>query len=254
MAVYAVSDLHGQYELFLKGLEQTGFGDKDELYVIGDAIDRGPDGIKLLMHIKEAGNMELLLGNHEVMMLGSVDPDGKKICKGQNALLWLYYNGGRITYEAYTALSQTERQSLLLWLNRRYIIKMIDIDGRKICLTHSYYKKELEDRLYYETDYDEVWDVVWTSIFRDDDDTRGPDIYKDYPYEFITGHVPVQKARIRHTRTDDYNQLSMYRSGNLIDIDGGCAMGSIAGLKNGAIFLRLDDMKEFPVYINGKES
>ena len=45
MAVYAVSDLHGQYDTFINGLENIGFGDSDELYMIGDAIDRGPDGI-----------------------------------------------------------------------------------------------------------------------------------------------------------------------------------------------------------------
>ena len=116
-------------------------------------------------------------------------------------------------------------------------------------MTHSYYHEDLENKAYFESDHEIVWDVVWTSLFREDDDTRGENIYKDIDYEFITGHVPIQKARIRHSNEIEFNTLSTYRYGNLLDIDGGCAMGSIHGLNNGAIFLRIDDMKEFPIYL-----
>ena len=249
MATYAVSDLHGQYDVFIRGLEETGFGDDDELYVIGDVIDRGPDGIRLLQYIKEQKNMSLILGNHEVMMLESVAPNGTDDCPGERAILWLLYNGGAATYERYVELPVRQRQSLLMWLNRCYIIKTIEVEGRRICLTHSYYRDELVNRAYYEADAEAVWDVVWTSLFREGDDTQGTDIYKDLGYEFVTGHVPVQKVRYRYDNDGDFNRLSMYRHGNLVDIDGGCAMGSAAGLNNGAIFLRLDDMQEFPVYL-----
>ncbi len=248
MSVYAVSDLHGQYEVFIRGLEKIGFSDSDELYVIGDAVDRGPDGIKLLQYIKERSNMTLILGNHEVLMLGSVDPNGEKKCNGVHADLWLYYNGGVATYEQYRELSDDERRSLLMWLNRCYVIKTIELGGRKICLTHSYYSEDLENVVYSEADRDVVWDVVWTSMFRKDDpDTYGPDIYKDYDYDFITGHVPVQKVRARYDNSEEFNELKMYRRGNLVNIDGGCAMGQMSAINNGAIFLRLDDMKDFPV-------
>ncbi len=250
MATYVVSDLHGQYGIFLKGLDRIGFSDKDTLFVIGDVIDRGADGIELLKHIKKKRNMELLLGNHEVMMLGSVDPNGENECNGEHSEIWLYYNGGQATYEKYVSLSIKERQSLLMWLNRCYIMKIIEINGRKICLTHSYYHKNLENKMYFETDHELVWDVVWTSMFRDDDDTHGDNIYKNYDYQFIIGHVPVQKAAFRHGRSDDYNRLCIYEYGNVKDIDGGCAMGDIPGLNNGAIFLRLEDMKEIPVLMS----
>ncbi len=51
MATYAVSDLHGQYKMFIKLLEKVGFSADDQLYMLGDAIDRGPDGIKILHHV-----------------------------------------------------------------------------------------------------------------------------------------------------------------------------------------------------------
>ena len=44
MAIYAVSDIHGYYDLFLKGLMEIGFSNQDYLWCLGDMIDRGPDG------------------------------------------------------------------------------------------------------------------------------------------------------------------------------------------------------------------
>ena len=78
MAIYAVSDLHGQYDVFMEGLKKIGFCDSDQLYVIGDAIDRGDDGIKILQYIQVHKNIELLIGNHEFLMLNSIDPNGEK--------------------------------------------------------------------------------------------------------------------------------------------------------------------------------
>ena len=45
---YVMSDLHGRYDLFLRMLEKISFSDCDTLYLLGDLIDRGPDGIKLI--------------------------------------------------------------------------------------------------------------------------------------------------------------------------------------------------------------
>ena len=39
---YVMSDIHGEYEKYLKMLDLIGFRDEDELYVLGDVIDRGP--------------------------------------------------------------------------------------------------------------------------------------------------------------------------------------------------------------------
>ena len=74
MATYAISDLHGQYGIFEKLLEVIDFSDDDYMYVLGDAIDRGPDGIRILQRIMSSPNMDLLIINHEFLMLNSVDP------------------------------------------------------------------------------------------------------------------------------------------------------------------------------------
>ncbi len=245
MAVYAVSDLHGQYDLFMKGLEKIGFSDNDELYFIGDAIDRGPDGIKILMELKKNKNMHLILGNHEFMMLNAVDPDGKKKCDGPDADLWLYYNGGTKTFDQYEHLVFQTRQSLLLWLQRCYVIKTLEVNGEKFCLTHSYYREDLENKMYHEMEYDDVWDIVWKSMYREDYETRGSDVYKDHNYTFITGHVPVYRVLSRLGYKCD--RLKAFQKGNFIDIDGGCAAGPIPGGPNGALFYRIDDKRVFPV-------
>lgn len=247
MAVYTVSDLHGQYNTFIKGLEKIGFSDNDELYCIGDAIDRGPDGIRILQYIKDRKNMDLIIGNHEFMMLNGVSPDGDDSCDGRDCDLWLYYNGGTKTFEKYHHLTRNDREALLMWLNHRYVIKTIEAVGRKFCLTHSYYKPEFENKMYFEMEYPDVWDIVWKSIYRDGS-THGIDIYSQYPdYTFITGHVPVQRLWLDMEAEDDINQLRIHQENNLIDIDGGCSIGYHPDISNGALFLRLDDMKVFPI-------
>ena len=253
MATYAVGDLHGQYDTFAAGLEKIGFQDSDQLYVIGDAIDRGDDGIKILQYIKKHKNMDLILGNHEFMMLNSVDPEGKKKCNGRDSDLWLYYNEGRKTFEKYGLLSVKSRLSLLSWLKERYVIKTITVEDKAFCLTHSYFKQGLENKKYSEMSYGDVWNIVWTSMYREDWETHGYNVYGDYDYTFITGHVPVLKVMRWFQYKDDFNELRIFTKGNFIDIDGGCALGYREGLNNGALFLRLEDLKVYTVPLVGEK-
>ena len=47
--LYFVGDIHGAYDLLMKGLKEVGFNkDKDYLICVGDLIDRGPDNYKVL--------------------------------------------------------------------------------------------------------------------------------------------------------------------------------------------------------------
>ena len=46
--IYAMSDLHGCYEKYIKMLDKINFSDSDTLYILGDVVDRGDGGIKLL--------------------------------------------------------------------------------------------------------------------------------------------------------------------------------------------------------------
>ena len=47
--IYVTSDLHGYpFEEFQKLLDTVGFSDADLLFVLGDVIDRGEDGVRTL--------------------------------------------------------------------------------------------------------------------------------------------------------------------------------------------------------------
>ena len=46
---YVMSDIHGEYEKYLEMLKLIRFSDEDELFVLGDVLDRGPEPIKLIM-------------------------------------------------------------------------------------------------------------------------------------------------------------------------------------------------------------
>lgn len=66
---YFVSDIHGQYDLFMKLLEKIEFSDNDEMYILGDIIDKGNYSIKLIKFIMEKPNIRCILGNHEHSLL-----------------------------------------------------------------------------------------------------------------------------------------------------------------------------------------
>lgn len=70
MAVYVTCDLHGMHpQTLLELLDKVHFSADDWLYVLGDVIDRGGHGIRLLNQLMRMPNAQLLLGNHEDMLL-----------------------------------------------------------------------------------------------------------------------------------------------------------------------------------------
>ena len=74
---YVISDVHGRYDLFLRMLERIGFCERDTLYLLGDCIDRGPDGIAMLLDVMERPNVIPFLGNHEDMLYRVIRKIGK---------------------------------------------------------------------------------------------------------------------------------------------------------------------------------
>lgn len=68
---YVISDLHGYPIEKLKTLlEKAGFCEDDFLYILGDVIDRNGDGgVGILQWLLSQPNVQLILGNHEAMLL-----------------------------------------------------------------------------------------------------------------------------------------------------------------------------------------
>lgn len=49
--IYVISDVHGCFEEFKELLKVINFSDSDELYILGDMIDRGEEPIKLVQYL-----------------------------------------------------------------------------------------------------------------------------------------------------------------------------------------------------------
>ena len=75
MATYVMADIHGEIDRFHAMLDLINFSADDQLYIIGDVIDRGAEGVEILLEIIDKGNIHLILGNHEDMMLGTLSKD-----------------------------------------------------------------------------------------------------------------------------------------------------------------------------------
>ena len=69
--VYLISDIHGDYDLFLKLLKKINFCDNDKMIILGDMIEKGSKDIELLKFIfgDKKDCFECLLGNHEHLFL-----------------------------------------------------------------------------------------------------------------------------------------------------------------------------------------
>jgi len=74
-SLYVVSDVHGYRDDLERALDDAGIGGDDELWILGDLMDRGPDGIgslELAMSLQRQApdNVHVLMGNHEILALG----------------------------------------------------------------------------------------------------------------------------------------------------------------------------------------
>ena len=174
-------------------------------------------------------------------MLNSVDIEGSvDEVPGKDADLWLYYNGGKATFDAYSELSESERKELVAWLSTRMLTTLIEVGGKTICLTHSNFAKEYIGKKFEDCSYRVVWNIVWKTPYRAD--LFIPvDKYVETDYDFIIGHVPVQRVAGLDQK------LQAFHEQNILLIDGGCSYrqdGVLADNEYGVICIRLEDKKE----------
>lgn len=144
--IYVTSYLHGYpLEKFREMLSKVGFLDDDFCFVLGDVIDRGEDGIKILKWMMSQPNMELILGNHEAMMLSCEflfdEITEETISKLTGSKLDSYLNwernGARPTINALYSIRINEIKYILEYLHEVPLYETVSAGGKDFLLSHS---------------------------------------------------------------------------------------------------------------------
>lgn len=230
---FATSDLHGYpQDRFLDLLNKAGFGPSDQLYVIGDVIDRNGDGgVETLRWMMRQPNVTLLRGNHEAMMLDcsflfTMDPAAlnlKQLSPKQEYALCLWHrNGGMTTIANLTTLNASDPEELVLLLDyvqSAPVCAEVAVPMKQFVLVHGGLNGFRPDKPLEQYD---PKDMVWTRP------GAGERYWDDRLV--ILGHTP----------TDYYGAKGRaFVTPTWIDIDTGAARGG------SPMLLRLDDLAEF---------
>jgi serine/threonine protein phosphatase 1 len=231
-----MSDIHGQDRAFFDILKKINFSDNDDLYILGDIIDRGSGSIKILEYVFSKKNIHFCMGNHEKMMLEfylECDKDFEnkkdKYTRYMRDIysVWMR-NGGMITLDLMMDLTKKDENKVSKIMKKieelPYYFKA-EVNGQKFLLCHArpifYEGYSFDDNLKMLCASQEIlWERDFTPFHVPDN------------YIVIHGHSPVQNFLCS-------NSITRYSYDEVIDIDCGCAGKRRLGC------LRLDDMKEF---------
>ena len=226
---YVLSDIHGNLRRFRSILEQIRPGPEDTLYVLGDVIDRHPDGIRILQALTASPFVRMIPGNHEDMMLsaldGGYDMGRREDMRARSRALALWYaNGGEETHRSVARLSERERMRLFSCLRSLPLHLDAEVNGIRYRMVHAAPEEltpEGEDvRLF----------SLWQRVMPDDPLPPGQTL--------IFGHTPT-------ARYQDEDPLRIWYGENRIGIDCGSGFPEIDPVYGRLACLRLDDMREF---------
>ena len=133
MSSFAVSDLHGCYKQWKQ--IQAFCSPNDRIFVLGDCIDRGADGFKVLKSVLNDSRTTLLCGNHEDMMAEALLEEVDYGFADYWSWRW-FSNGGQVTYDGWQEDGRnfdwiSVLRNLPLWA------KYTNKDGFEIIMTHS---------------------------------------------------------------------------------------------------------------------
>jgi len=230
---YVMSDLHGQFEKYKAMLEKIGFTDDDDLYVLGDAVDRGPQPVELLTDMSMRPNVFPILGNHDMtaaLLLGKLcaeiteDNYATQLNAELLKILAMWQaDGGQTTLDGFKKLSPDDREALLDYLGDFAPYEVVRMDDRKFLLVHGgipYGKRSIPLK------EQSVHELV----------TERPDYGKRYfkSTVLVTGHTPTNLI-------EGAEGGRIFRQNGHIAIDCGAGFGGPLGC------IRLEDMKEFYV-------
>lgn len=223
--IYAVSDLHGCYDKYRKLLERL--TSDDSLYILGDIVDRGSEGMKILLDLINRKNVFSCRGNHDhcaqILLRSFVLPDDGYFADGLEEAfrLWLS-DGGSPTYEEFLKLDESEQRAVLRYLGSLPVYKKLTIGDQKFFLAHTVPEKT------------KMLDI---HNWKNSDFIMGEPEYEKTYFEdaiIITGHIPTGFIDPEYTGR-------IWKGNNHIAIDCGAVFGNPLGC------ICLDTMEEIYV-------
>ena len=188
--IYVISDIHGNQRRFDSILRQICLQPEDTLYVLGDVIDRHPDGVRLLRHILSMPNARMLLGNHEYMMLRALGcPYDDHVDTGTALEHW-YRNGGKVTHDHWKHIRKSTRRQIVEYLLELPLQFDLEVAGVRYRLVHGAPVDAFDhDPKYKNPTHFAVW-KRWT---REDVLPEGPTmIFGHTPTQHYTGQLPME--------------------------------------------------------------
>jgi len=231
--IYVMSDLHGCYDKYKQMLEKIKLNKDDLLYILGDVVDRGDDGIKILLDMMHRSNVVPLLGNHEYMAYSVLKKFNVEITDSNynkhldSEAIEMYenwmFNGGITTSQQFAKCSKEQRDSIIEYLSEFELFEELNVNGKEFILVHGGLANFSPEKDLY--DYD-IHELIWGRC----------DYAREYfPDKYlVTGHTPTGNI-------DKEYKGKIYMANNHIAIDCGAVYGGRLGC------IRLDDMKEFYV-------
>lgn len=225
--IYAMSDLHGCYEKYVKMLEKIDLKDDDTLYILGDVVDRGDGGIRILQDMMTRKNIIAIKGNHDhlayrlLKMLKQPSDmyDSEKTI--EIFRMWLN-DGGSPTLEEFKALPLETQKKVLAYMNSFLIYDEVEAGGKSLFLSHTVPAK---------TRMQNFDTIKWQELIIGE-----PEYEKEYfPDKYIvTGHTPTSLINEKFTG-------KIFQANHHIAIDCGAVFGNPLGC------ISLDTLQEFYV-------
>lgn len=261
MGVFCISDIHGCFDEFQEMLNLINFSTKDELYILGDIFDRGPQSAEMLWYaIKEAPtNVHFLLGNHEDMALAANYYDRNKLTMRMYDT-WSY-NDGQYTIDQVRSFGKYTpyfEQEILDWIDYLPFFFDIMVNNKRFILVHAGLQSEFarsDDRTSRGKDFElqipgiEIKQNTQAMLWN-----RGSWLIDkfEWPFDIVCGHTPVTNIEWNFLRDAGFT-VEQAREDGIVHVDGrkhfidcGVHKGNLLGC------LRLDDMQEF--YIESRKN
>ena len=228
--IYVMSDLHGRFDLYEKMLDRIGLKSSDTLYILGDVLDRGDEGFRIVLDIADRENVIPIMGNHDFLALSIIPCLERGFRPGQyEDMRYLIdswkMDGGQESYREYKNLSASDRSLALMTLDSFRNFAEVGCGSLSFVLCHGGIKDYNKDRPL--TDYT----VEDFAFYREDYSKAKFSVKGRF---LVTGHTPTAAI-------EGAQEGRIYRNRDHIAIDCGAVFGYGLGC------LCLDTMEEIYV-------